>query len=51
MPFRDATIHVNHVGYIPKQIQPTDTILNFHMKDATKIKDVKVISKKESNTK
>ena len=51
MPFRDATIHVNHVGYIPKQIQPADTILNFHMKDATKIKDVKVISKKESNTK
>lgn len=51
MPFRDATIHVNHVGYIPKQIQPADTILNFRMKDATKIKDVKVISKKESNTK
>ena len=47
MPFRDATIHVNHVGYIPKQIQPADTILNFHMKDATKIKEVKVIPKKD----
>ncbi len=46
MPFRDATIHVNHVGYIPKQIQPADTILNFRMKDATKIKDVKVIPKR-----
>ena len=51
MPFRDATIRVNHVGYIPQQIQPADTILNFRMKDATKIKEVKVIPKKESKTK
>ena len=50
MPFRDATIRVNHVGYIPQQIQPADTILNFRMKDATKIKEVKVIPKKESKT-
>ena len=51
MPFRDATIRVNHVGYIPQQIQPADTILNFRMKDATKIKEVMVIPKKESKTK
>ena len=50
MPFCDATIRVNHVGYIPQQIQPADTILNFRMKDATKIKEVKVIPKKESKT-
>ncbi len=32
-------------------MQPADTILNFRMKDATKIKEVKVIPKKESKTK
>ena len=43
-------LYVRHVGYhtILHTIQPADTILNFHMKDATKIKDVKVIPKKES---
>ena len=49
MPFRDATIRVTHVGYhtILHTIQPADTILNFRMKDATKIKEVKVIPKKD----
>ena len=42
-------LYVRHIGYqtIRHSIQPTDTILNFHMKDATKIKDVKVMPKKE----
>ena len=42
-------LYVRHVGYhtIRHHIQPADTILNFHMKDATKIKEVKVIPKKE----
>jgi|GEM_PF-5483766 len=38
MPFRDATISVNHAGYITQQIQPTDTALVIHMKDATKLR-------------
>lgn len=40
--------YVRHVGYqtICHTIQPADTILNFRMKDATKIKDVKVIPKR-----
>ena len=41
-------LYVRHVGYqtICNTIQPADTILNFRMKDATKIKDVKVIPKR-----
>jgi hypothetical protein len=38
MPFRDAAIRVNHAGYITQQIQPTDTALVIHMKDATKLR-------------
>ena len=49
IPFHDATIRVNHVGYIPIQTQPADTILNFRMKDATQIKEVKVIPKKDQS--
>ncbi len=43
-------LYVRHVGYqsIRHQIQPTDSILNFRMKDATKIKEVKVPAKKAS---
>ena len=46
-------LYVRHVGYqtICHTMQPADTILNFRMKDATKIKEVKVIPKKESKTK
>lgn len=41
-------LYVRHVGYqtICHTIQPADTILNFRMKDATKIKDVEVIPKR-----
>ncbi len=49
MPFRDATISVKHAGYIPKQIQPTDTSLVIRMKDATKLSEVKVLPKEEKN--
>jgi len=40
-------LYVRHVGYqtICHSIQPADTILNFRMKDATKIKKVKVRGK------
>jgi len=40
-------LYVRHVGYqtIRHTIQPADTILNFRMKDATKIKEVKVMPK------
>ena len=43
-----SILYVRHVGYqtICHTIQPADTILNFRMKDATKIKDVKVIPKR-----
>ena len=46
-------LYVRHLGYqtICHTMQPADTILNFRMKDATKIKEVKVIPKKESKTK
>ena len=46
-------LNVQHVGFltIRHNIQPTDTIQNFRMKDATKIKEVKVQGKKESKTK
>ncbi len=49
MPFRDAAIRVNHAGYIPKQIQPTDTSLVIRLKDATKLREVKVLTKEEKN--
>ena len=49
MPFRDAAIRVNHAGYIPKQMQPTDTALVIRMKDATKLREVKVLTKEEIN--
>ena len=37
-------LNVRHLGYVPirRNIQSADTILNFRMKDATKIKEVKV---------
>lgn len=44
MPFRDAAIRVNHAGYIPKLIQPTDTSLVIRMKDATKLSEVKELT-------
>jgi len=46
-------LNIELVGFhtIRHQIQPADTILNFRMKDATKIKEVMVIPKKESKTK
>lgn len=49
MPFRDSAIRVNHAGYITQQIQPTDTALVIHMKDATKLREVKVLTKEEKN--
>ena len=49
MPFRDSAIRVNHAGYIPKQIQPTGTSLVIRMKDATKLREVKVLPKEEKN--
>ena len=42
MPFRDAAIRVNHAGYITQQIQPTDTALVIRMRDATKLRELKV---------
>ena len=47
MPFRDSAIRVNHAGYITQQILPTDTVLVIHMKDATKLREVKVLPKKK----
>lgn len=49
MPFRDAAIRVNHAGYIPKQMQPTDTALVIRMREATKLREVKVLTKEEIN--
>ena len=51
LPHTVTRLNVELVGYqaIRHQIQPTDTILNFRMKDATKIKEVNVIPKKEYN--
>lgn len=48
-PCTVTKLYVRHVGYqtICHNMQPADTILNFRMKDATKIKEVKVIPKKE----
>jgi hypothetical protein len=48
-PCTVTKLYVRHVGYqtICHTMQPADTILNFRMKDATKIKEVKVIPKKD----
>lgn len=42
-------LYVRHVGYqtIRHSIQPVDTVLSFRMKDATKIREVKVIPKND----
>lgn len=47
VPRTVTQLNVKHVGNVPIRcnIQPTDTILNFRMKDATKIKEVKVMPK------
>ena len=42
MPFRDSAIRMNHAGYITQQIQPTDTPLVIRMRDATKLRELKV---------
>ena len=49
LPRTVTRLNVELVGYqaIRHQIQPDDTILNFRMKDATKINGVKVIPKKK----
>jgi len=51
LPHTVTRLNVELVGYqaIRHQIQPANTILNFRMKDATKINEVKVIPKKEYN--
>jgi hypothetical protein len=46
MPFRDATIRVNHLGYQPLQVQPTDTILTIRMKSSIELREPKVTPKK-----
>ena len=50
LPRTVTRLNVELVGFhtIRHQIQPNDTILNFLMKDATKIKEVKVMPKKQS---
>lgn len=50
LPRTTTRINVELVGFhkICHQIQPADTILSFRMKDATRIKEVKVIPKKQS---
>ena len=47
VPRTVTQLNVKHVGNVPIRcnIQPTDTILNFRMKDATKIKEVKMMPK------
>ena len=49
LPHTVTRLNAELVGFhtIRHSIQPADTILNFHMKDATKIKEVKVIPKKQ----
>ena len=50
LPFPDAAIEVGHVGYLTTRIlHPTDTTLTIHMKDATKLRDVKVLNKEKRN--
>ena len=46
MPFRDATIRVNHLGYQPQQVQPTHTILTIRMKSSIELREPKVTPKK-----
>ena len=46
MPFRDTTIRVNHLGYQPQQVQPTDTILTIRMKSSIELREPKVTPKK-----
>ena len=50
VPRTVSKLNVQHMGFhsIRRSIQPTDTILNFRLKDATKIKNVKVQGKKEA---
>lgn len=45
IPFRDATVRVSHVGYITQQTHPADTAIIFRMRDATKLREVKVFPK------
>ena len=49
LPRTVTRLNIELVGFhtIRHQIQPADTILNFRMKDVTKIKEVKVIPKKD----
>ena len=49
LPRTVTKLNVEHVGFhtIRHQIQPDDTVLNFRMKDATKIKEEKVLRKEE----
>ena len=44
MPFRDAAIRVNRMGYMPHVVHPTDTALVIRMKDATKLREVKALT-------
>jgi hypothetical protein len=47
MPFRDATIRVNHLGYQSQQVQPTDTILTIRMKSSIELREPKVTPRNE----
>lgn len=47
MPFRDATIRVNHLDYQPQQVQPTDTILTIRMKSSIELREPKVTPRNE----
>jgi len=47
MPFRDAPIRVNRMGYMPHVVYPTDTAFVIQMKEATKLREVKVLTKEE----
>ena len=42
LPFSDATIGVNCIGYRYHIVQPADTVLTVRMQDATQLKNVKV---------
>ncbi|MCR4603989.1 MAG: carboxypeptidase-like regulatory domain-containing protein [Prevotella sp.] len=42
MPFHDAAICVNRMGYMPHVVHPSDTALTICMKDATKLRELKV---------
>ncbi len=48
LPFPDASIEVGHIGYLTTRIlHPADTTLTIRMKDATKLRVVKVLPKGE----